>query len=461
MTWKRLRTKLRLYAQYFPFTINTVLCAGIVWVGYKLLYRTPDLKNPENAFASFLPLILLMIKLAFWFFISLVALSVFTTFGSWFYFLFLRKRDPQLFKISFTHEEKKHRLYLHALIERARRPLLGYVKGRLVYEDNLLTDYFTLQRNKKRKGKEGIRGLSGSSQLLLPDVREYTIRGSFLYFEDMLRLVSLTSRQKIQAHFNMPPVLTNEAYDAAHPRRTETNEVRTEELHKTEGDYLNYKDFETGDDVRRIVWKVYARNRELVVRVPEIFEPYVSHVYCYASFYAASRKALSGNPYATEMLNFYKNKVWTIYLSLSQKDYEVRFIPDQEIKTVEELKGSKRTAHLITASEWHHQKMLSQYFNPRQGAVLCISSFTDVADLKETLSQCGSGTVVYFIKCSTVFRHFAAWHWFKRLILLPPKDRLGNLRSTWTFSSFRVMVQKKEKEIEALLKKSDVRQGAL
>jgi hypothetical protein len=72
------------------------------------------------------------------------------------------------------------------------------------------------------------------------------------------------------------------------------------------------------------------------------------------------------------------------------------------------------------------------------------------------LEQCDGSTVVYFIKLSNTFRHFVAWNWLKRLIFLPPKDRLNKLRTRWTFSPMRIQIRKREKEIEELLARSAV-----
>ena len=277
----------------------------------------------------------------------------------------------------------------------------------------------------------------------------------------MLHIFSLAVSQPIAGHFYQPPVLAKDDDRDVFPKKTETMDVRIEQLRRVEGEYLNYKDFESGDDVRRIVWKVYAKNRELVVRVPEMFEPYASHLYFYASFHASVKSQWLNEGYLKEMLNYYKNSVWTVYDTLSQKEWDLRFIPDQSFNVPEHLSVPERSARIISNSSWHRDKSLNQYFNPRQATVLCVSSFTDPDELRNILEQCDSGTVVYFVKLSRVFRHFVAWNWLKRLILLPPKDRLNKLRSRWIFSPIRLQVQRREKELEEILKRSNVTSGTL
>ena len=295
----------------------------------------------------------------------------------------------------------------------------------------------------------------------LPDIKEYQLKGGFVYFQDMLHIFSLAVAQPISGHFYQPPVLAEDDDREVYPKKTEQMDVRIEQMRRVEGEPLNYKDFEAGDDVRRIVWKVYAKNRELVVRIPEMFEPYASHLYFYASFHAAVKAAWLNEGYLKEMLNYYKNYVWTVYDTLSKKEWEMRYIPDQTLTVPEHLTEAEKSARIISNSNWHADKSVAMYFKPKQGAVLCISSLVDPEELRNIISQCDASTVVYFVKVSRVFRHFVPWNWVKRLIFLPPKDRLSKLRGTWVFSPIRLQIQRREKEREAILNDSSVIVGVL
>ena len=297
--------------------------------------------------------------------------------------------------------------------------------------------------------------------MALPDIKEYELKGGFVYFQDMLHLFSLAAEQPVSGHFYQPPVLTNESDAAVFPKKTETMDVRIEQLRRVEGEPLNYKDFESGDDVRRIVWKVYAKNRELVVRMPEMFEPYASHLYFYASFFASVKAQWMSEGYMKEMLNYYKNNIWTVYDTLSGKEWEMRFMPDQSFNIPEQLTDSERAARIISNSVWHKDTPLQQYFNPKSGTVLCVSSLTDPEELKNMLDRCDAATVVYFVKLSNVFKHFVPLNWLLRLIFRSPDDRLSKLRTRWTFSPMRLHIQKREKEIAEILAKSQVTSGEL
>lgn len=461
MNWKQIKWKIRYAWQYFPFTLNTLLCVIAGYFAYKLLY-TPTPKGEEPS--PFIPFIKIMGKISFVFLIALVALSVWSTIVSYFYFLWLRYKKGCTLQVEFTtdtKEGKNHKLFLNARLDGVIRPRLGFIKGRLYYDDNVFTDRFSLLSNKRKEQSLKRLAVTGRSRLTLPDIKEYDIKGGFVYFQDMLHLFSLAAAQPVGGHFYQPPVLKEGEDHEVFPKKTERMDVRIEQLRKVEGEPLNYKDFEAGDDVRRIVWKVYAKNRELVVRMPEMYEPYASHMYFYASFYASVKSQWMGEGYLAEMLNFYKNSVWTIYDTLSQKEWEMRYIPDQVFNLPEQLSEDEKNARIISNSSWHKDRSLQQYFNTRTGNVLCVSSLTDAHELKNVLDRCDPSTVVYFIKVSGVFKHYAVLNLLSRIIFLPPKDRLSKLRTRWTFSPMRLQVQKREKEIEEILRSSAVVYGII
>ncbi len=462
MNRKKIRRKVIYYLQYFPFTINTLLfCIAGIAV-YKLLYR--PLPVPEDDPSPFLPFILLMVKISFWFILALISLSILSTITCWLYYLWLRKSKNIKLELNFSTETRKNqtpKLYLNTILEGVRRPVLGFIKARLFYDDYELTDTFSLLSNKRKEKSLWRSAISGRSRLKLPDIKEYELKGGFILFQDMLHLFSLAVAQPVSGRFYQPPVLRQEDDEEVFPKKTENMDVRIEQMRKVEGEYLNYKDFEAGDDVRRIVWKVYAKNRDLVVRVPEMFEPYASHLYFYASFHAAVNTQWLGDTYLKEMLNYYKNCIWTTYDTLSRKEWEIRYIPDQSFTLPDHLKKAEQNARIISSSEWHQDTGLSDYFRPQHGAVLCISSFTDPDDLENVLEQCDGDTVVYFVKCSQVFRHFVAWHWLKRIFILPPQDRLNRIRAHWIFSPMRLKLHKREKALEDILRNSSVRSAVL
>jgi hypothetical protein len=459
MKWTTRLKRAKIYAQYFPLTLNFFIIAVGFGAARYFLYRSD---TEEQAFtASFRPLIMMMCKVAFWFIAALVTLSVLSTIICWAYYLWLKQKKNSHLKVTFSNDQSQRALVLSSVLEKAFRPFLGFIKARLVYDNDELTDRFLLAGNKKSKGKFWRDAVSGKSVLELPGIKEYSIKGGFVFFEDMLQLLSLPVRQTVSGHFYKSPELQKQTAQDAQPRKTDETEVRIEQMRRVDGDYFHYKDFEMGDDVRRIVWKLYAKNRELVVRTPEIFNPFASHIYFYASFYSTLNALQQENDFSAEMLSYYKQRVWTAFETLSKKEFEVKYIADQQLHLPEAENMIAQVQRTISCSAWHADISATDYFQPRYGAVICISSMNEVEDVRQLLDQCSADTVVYYVKLSNCFKSYAPLTWLMRLFIKPPNDRLKRLKSRWLFSTLRLPLLKREKKIEAILAQSEAIYGQL
>ena len=185
-------------------------------------------------------------------------------------------------------------------------------QGRIVYDKQHISQSFCLLSSQLWWSHAKKKGLIGKNSFTLYDIKEYEVNGGFVYFQDLFHLCSLAIHQPIQGHFNQSPILVGKYQPEVAPKKTETLDIRIDQLRKVEGDLFNYKDFEAGDDVRRIVWKVFAKNRSLVVRIPERLEPYASHLYFYASFYSIKNSNWLNERFLQAMLNNYKNSIWSI-----------------------------------------------------------------------------------------------------------------------------------------------------
>lgn len=457
---KKRRQKIQYYLQFVPFTIH------FFWVGIALLLvflflfsDIEQLKATETA--SFLPFLLLMSATIFTFLIVFILFLFLNTLGCWIYYLWLRKKKGIHVNYHFEPVRNKKYFKLQARLDKVRRPLLGTVKSRLLYDDYQLTDIFTFSKNRWEKSRLIRKGIEADVQLNLPDIKTYDLKGGFVYFQDMLQLFSFPVYEPERAQFFQSPKIVKVAPVEVAPQQTESADIRVENPLRIPGDYLNYKSYETGDDIRRIVWKIYAKSREFVVRVPEEFDRYASHIYFYASFYASESLVQKDSVYGREMLNYYKNVVWTVYSSLASKGVPVRYIDDQELH----LEGTQDKDWLlqqtISNSVWQHSQALNDYFKTTSGSILCISSFVNPDDLEEMLSRCNRETVVYYVKLSKAFSHFLPLTWFSRIFFKPPSDRLKKLRGYWFLHPFRLQLLKRERVIETLLQQSLVNRGEL
>ncbi len=447
----KLKSRFRLLIQYLPFTLNTLFFAAFCLLVRYALVR-PQSKEALATNAHY-PLVQVMLLFVFWFLLALVLLSILSAFATWFYFLWLRKVGKTSMNIEFINEETNGnpRQYFQIILPSVIRPMLGWVKGRLLFANDEMTDKFPILSGLQKQNSFFRKAIFGKSRMLLPDIKEYQLRGNFIFFEDMLSLISLPLLIPINNSFFNAPELIKNNIENPQPKKTDTLDIRIDELRKVEGDLLHYKDFESGDDVRRIVWKVFAKNRNLVVRIPEQMEPYASHLYFYSSFYSEINQ-LAAADYFAEMLNYYKQNVWTIYQALARKEWQMKYIPDQEFNFNEGQTQEEKDKRSIANSVWQNSLPLPQYFSPKKGTVLLISSLSNPDDVAKMLNECDSSVQIIFVKLSLIFKQYVALHWLKSIFIVPAPDRLSRLKSRWIFSPLRQKIKQNEKKIEAILK---------
>jgi len=188
-----------------------VLFGLAAWLAWYWLYKANKPAAGDEVVNNFRPFILLMGKIAVWFLAIGIGLSVLSALLTWAYFLYLRSKGNTGLQLSFdtqSKEGRKPRLFMNARIEGAFRPVLGFVKGRLFYDDHHLTDKFPLISNQREGQSLWRKAIRGRSRLALPDIKEYQLRGGFVYFEDMLHLFSFAAAQPLGGQFYQPPVLT-------------------------------------------------------------------------------------------------------------------------------------------------------------------------------------------------------------------------------------------------------------
>lgn len=230
--------------------------------------------------------------------------------------------------------------------------------------------------------------------------------------------------------------------------------MRIEELRKVQGEFLNYKNFENNDDVRRIVWKIYAKNKELVVRIPETNDPYASHIYFYASFYNAVSNDIYGQ-FNEIFLDNFKTIVWNVYEQLHKQNAFLQFIPDQETKTVYADDALQKVKFIISTSSWQKQNDLITYFNKQYASLLCISSLTDANQLAALLEKQGRGLTIVFAELGKSFNNVHIIDWLKWIFVKPAKKSSEKLQLAFNLSPLRRKITENEKLIKEILNKSD------
>jgi hypothetical protein len=354
---------------------------------------------------------------------------------------------------SLTEMDTNGKLLAKMKITSLFQPLFGFLYYRIVYDGNKLSPKFSaINTNRDTKFFNSYK--EGVYHWPLPEIKEYQIEKIVIYFEDLFQFFSFAGTLPVKNSFFTKPVKKDVQEMNLSPKKTEDQTTRIEELRRVEGEYLNYKNFEDNDDVRRIVWKIYAKNKELVVRTPEVLDPFASHLYLYAS-YNDGVGAGSHTIIAQRGLNYFKTAIWGAYNKLKQQGFDVRFIPDQETKLHNADSEETKTEYIISTSHWQTDKGLKEYVNIKDASVICVSSLTPAGELAELLDRLSNDTSIIFVKLSNSFRKQGVIKWVRWLFLQEEKEADNRNLMQWNLSPAKRKMMQNEKAIGEMLAKSD------
>ncbi|WP_204344553.1 DUF58 domain-containing protein [Psychroserpens algicola] len=332
-------------------------------------------------------------------------------------------------------------------LPKALLPLLGYITIKIEFNTGDFSDAIVI--NKYSKGFEKLLPKEGSSLIWLPDRKQYHIKGYVISFIDYLQFFRFTTYKKSKNAFYLHSSEMDIPVKEITPSKTEEEIEKIKTSRKVQGDFLNYKDFEVGDDVRRIVWKIFAKNRELVIRTPEVINPYASHIKFYTSFYNVLTKDLTST-YATSMLNYYKDIVFNVCLNIKKMEKKVEFNIDQAVNEFVTVNEYDRIGFQLSSANWQNNSSVNE-LKASGESVICVSSLVSIDELT-TLIQKGSSNII-IVKVSRHLDHQNVFN-FKNLFLR--KDQNSELsKLKWSLSSTRKKLKTNEDDIEKLVSNSN------
>src|SRR5205085_2239331 len=234
------------------------------------------------------------------------------------------------------------------------------------------------------------------------------------------------------------------------PKRTTELNTRIDTIKKVEGEFLNYKNFENNDDVRRIVWKIYAKNKELVVRIPEIIDPYASHIYLYASFF--SKFSYEGNgSIEVPFLNYYKIIIYAVYQNLVKQGFEVRYIPDQDVAKNNTGDDQQWVKYAVSTSRWQKAKDLKTFVKTSDASVVVISSLSNADEVRDLMEHSGKDIKFIFIKLTDSFKNQNMFDWVQWLFVHNQKDDIDVYKRAWSLSTARLAIKENESRLAKIV----------
>lgn len=430
--------------------MQLVLLTVALFAAYYWLKKTRVL--PDESYTAITEL---FITVAMAFIACIFVIGFFSSVLPWLYFLYTRKNGKieieikTASKTNTVNEKQQVSVHIYPVI----RPVFGYIRLRLHYDNENISSKFSLINN-RQKQQFFSSAINGVYNWPLQEIKEYKVSSTIIYFEDMFQLFSFAATIPVQDNFFTQPENFESDEIKVLPKKTEDINTRIDQIRKVEGEFLSYKNFENNDDVRRIVWKIYAKNKELVVRIPETNDPYASHVYFYASYYNSMQTGIYSEFYPV-FLNYFKTTIWNTYRQLCKQNVLIKYIPDQEAKTTFAEDPTEKIKYIISTSEWQTGKGLQQYFKKEDASVICISSLIDAEQVENIMDGSGKDLVVIFVQLSNSFNTVTIKDRIKWIFIKPADDGLEKLRMGWNISPFKRKIIGNENNIKAILAKSE------
>ena len=440
--------RLRKAAFFIPFTIYFAVFTLAILVVRSYLYR-----NDVKSDSSFSDIFALLLKVAFLFTAVILFISLVFVLISWVYFIYWKKKSVTELQINTgqTPGEQADKQTVSLLMRPVLKPLFGFIKLRLQYDQQRFSDKFSLLET----GSKSLfnKTLEGHYHWHLPEIKEYRLEKAIVYFEDIFQFFSLAVSLAANNHFFKHPVAGSAQQLNVSPRKTEETNTRIDQMRKVEGEFLNYKNFENNDDVRRIVWKIYAKNKELVVRIPEIMDPYASHVYLYPSFHTVFH-VLGNETVEIPFLNFYKIVVWSVYESLVKQGFEVKYIPDQDVAKSSTADAKQWVRYAVSTAKWQDTHDLKSFVQTNVASLIIISSLSNAAQVKELADRYGKDIRFIFVKLTDSFQQQNLFDWVQWIFVKNEQQDMDIYKRKWVISFLKEKIKQNEKELEEILKDS-------
>lgn len=429
------------YELFLPLRRNGFYFTVFVLMGILFLRR--EFYQPDSQFNPYLEL---FAWLTGTFALLVIGTGLLYTLVCWIYLLANSRKISAGISIGLEDGQKGQvgKVPVRLSLSKTLMPLIGYLKMWVVFEDKSVAGPVIL--NTFSKGWKDLLPKEGDANLWLTERKQYDIKGFVISCEDYLQFFRFSAFKEAKRSFYLYPPKVDVPAQEITPSKSEEMVERIKTSRRVEGDYLSYKDFETGDDVRRIVWKIFAKNKELVVRIPEIINPYASHIHFFGSFYnSLSYDRLSD--YSSGMLNYYKDMIYNVCLSLERSERKVQFNIDQPINDGITVEQKDEMAYKLSCAQWQAELPATDLQVPASEAIICVSSLTPADELEELINR--RPVSLFIVKASKYLDDQNLFNWKNMFLRTERTNELSKL--SWVLSKLRRKIRQNEKKISELV----------
>jgi hypothetical protein len=432
---------------YFPF--RAYLLYFLLFSGIAQVWLMQQSDAEPSLFNDILFVLLKLIKT---FFIPLVAFAFLTAFLPFFLFwVAYRQRRIQISLQSPDNGQEGSPQNLQLYIAPLWQPLFGHLYFRLQYAaGEKISPEFSLIN------KANAWGFSGDEQKgwfrwPIPGIRLYEVDTLIITLEDFFHFFSFSIPVKANQFFATRPASRENNMPETVPATSETEEIRIPEWRRVQGEMLHYKAFDSSDDVRRIVWKIYARNKELVVRTPELLNPFASHIEAIAFFYDGIHLA-ENHVVAGSCIDYFKTACYNIIRKVKEQGQPVNFRTDVEDTGIHTQNKHGDDALVIAKAMWQQHRPPQDTGSLRKISLACISSLVSPAAMEYVLENLPHTATVVFVPLSKAAPAPRGWQWLKWIWVETEKDIQNRFPFLWFISPARRQLQKNEERLLQIIK---------
>jgi len=441
---KKLFSSLRFYGQFIPLKRNGVIFILVAFL--LLLFLRQEYYGEASQYAPFLNVFVWLVGV---FAVLIIAFGLLYTLFCWGYMAVKSKSLTVDLSIGLEDGQKgmAGEVPVTLSLSKIIIPILGYLKAWVIFENGDIVGPVMI--NKFSGGWRDLLSKEGQANLQLEKRAQYHVKGYIFSFEDYLQFFRFSFFRRAKKIFYLYAQKRAVPTVDIPPSKAQEELEKVKTSRRVEGDFLNYKDFESGDDVRRIVWKIFAKNKELVVRIPEVINPYASHLHFFASF---QNTILSdGSKFSTGMLDYYKDIIFNTCVEIEKSGRKVEFSMDQVVGDSLIVDRKDQLAYFLSCAEWKTDVLAEQFPTIHASSIVCVSSMVPSDQLEELINK--RSVVLFIVRVSHYLDERNVFSWKNLILRKENQTEISKLR--WMLSSHRRKLRQNEKKITQLVEGAD------
>lgn len=216
---------------------------------------------------------------------------------------------------------QRKKIHLHYdgeyfIVEPVFQPFLGALQLRLKRNQQWDEEVIIMSPTPSYRFHLGHIAMQGQLKHSIPAIRVEQVDGIMIHLVDTFHFFSFSLYLPIQLQYEQKPIEGEEKPQLLLRGNSDIDEVKTMLSQKKRADDLfQLKSFEPGDDIRRIVWKLFARHRTLMVRKPDMEKEYSKNTKVLVIFDFSPLMNSKGD-LLTYLEALYKQKVYNVVCGL-------------------------------------------------------------------------------------------------------------------------------------------------